>query len=184
MPGGGLDELSGDAHAGAGPANRAFQHVGGVELLADLLRGDGFVAKGEHFGPREDLKLGDLGKLGDDVFGNSVAEVFVFFRTTLVLKVKSRNRSLLGCGSRVRTGTAAAFFGAGLSAGFDVAAQALQICTELGGGLAAQVGIFFERFSQNIFEGERQRGVQLFGGYWNVMQNAVENKRGGGSRKW
>ena len=177
MPGGGLDQLRGDAHTAARASNGAFQNVGSVELLTDLLRGDRLVAEGEHLRTGENLELRDLRNFGDDVFGNSVAEVFVFFRATLVLEIKDRDRSLLGGGSRVRTGTAPTLFGAELAAGFDVAAQALQIRAKFRGGLAAQIGVFFERLAQNVFKGERQSGVQFFGGYWNAVQNAVENQR-------
>jgi hypothetical protein len=39
-----------------------------------------FIAERQHFRGRKKLRLGDFGKLGDDVFGHAVAEVFVFLR--------------------------------------------------------------------------------------------------------
>ena len=44
----------------------------------------------------------------------------------------------------------------GAPAGFEVALEALQIGAQFGGGLAAQIGVLFERFVENVFEGQRQ----------------------------
>jgi hypothetical protein len=43
----------------------------------------------------------------------------------------------------------AVFSAAGPAAGFDVAAEPLQVGAKFRGRLAAQVGIFFERFGEN-----------------------------------
>ena len=91
MPRRGFHQLRGDPHAIAGAANGTLEHIGGAELLAHLLRGDRLVAERQHLRARKDLQLGDLGKLGDDVFRNSIAEVFVLFRAALIFEVEHRD---------------------------------------------------------------------------------------------
>ncbi len=50
-----------------------------LQLLPDLLRGDLLVAKRQDRRTRKSIQTTDFRELGDDVFGDSVAEVFVFF---------------------------------------------------------------------------------------------------------
>ena len=88
MPRGGIDELRGDAHAVAGASDGTFEHIGGAKLLARLQRCDRFIAECKHLRAGEYLQLFDLQKLCDNVLGNSIAEIFVLFRATLVFEVK------------------------------------------------------------------------------------------------
>lgn len=60
-------------------ADAAIQYVGGSQLLADLSDWKRLVAKRKHGGARKKLELFDLGEFGDDVFGHTVAKVFVLF---------------------------------------------------------------------------------------------------------
>ena len=90
--GAGVDELRIDAQPGAGAAKAAGQHVRGAELLADLRRRDRLVAKGQHGRARKDLQPADLRKLGDDVFGDAVAEVLVLFHAAEVLEIEHGDR--------------------------------------------------------------------------------------------
>ena len=106
MPSGGFDKLRRNPHAVSRAADGAFEDVGGAELLAHLLRRDRLVAKREHLRARENFQLRDFRKLGDDVFRNPIAEVFVFFRATLIFEIENRDRFLLGrrrvgCRSRI-----------------------------------------------------------------------------------
>ena len=48
----------------------------------------------------------------------------------------------------------------GYAAGVSVAAEALEIGTEFGGGLAAEVAIFFERLVDDVFEFGREFGME------------------------
>ena len=103
VPRRGFHELRGDAHAVAGAADGAFEHVGGAELLAHLLRGHRLVAERQHLRAGKDFELLDLRELRDDVFGDPVAEVLVFLRAALIFEVEHRDRAVLGRG-RVRLG--------------------------------------------------------------------------------
>jgi hypothetical protein len=93
-----------------------------------LLGGDRFVAEGEHFGARKNLQLGDFGNFGDDVFGDAVAKIFVFFGAALIFEIKDGD-GLAFLLDRMRGGAGAgsAFFGGGPAAGFEVAAEALEV---------------------------------------------------------
>src|SRR6202041_1056409 len=90
-PAGSFYQLRGDAHAVAGAPDRAFQNVGGAELLADLLHRCRFVPKGEHFRAWKDFELRDFRELRDDVLGDSIAEILIFFRAALIFKVQHGN---------------------------------------------------------------------------------------------
>jgi hypothetical protein len=75
----------------AGTADGTFKDVGGAELLPNLERGSRLVAEGEHLRAGENFQLGDFGKLGDNVFGNPIPKIFVFFSATLVFEVEDRD---------------------------------------------------------------------------------------------
>ena len=148
MAGGGFHQLGGDAHPAARTADRTFEDVSCAELLADLLGGDRFVAEGEHFGARKNLQLGDFGNFGDDVFGDAVAKIFVFFGAALIFEIKDGDGfAFLLDRMRGGAGAGSAFFGGGPAAGFEVAAEAFEVGAQFGSGLAAQVGILFEGFA-------------------------------------
>ena len=85
------DKLSGDAQAISRAAQAATEDAGGVEFAADLRSGDGLVAIGQHGGSRKNLQLLDLRELGDDVFGHTIAEVFVVFAVAEIFKIEDRD---------------------------------------------------------------------------------------------
>jgi hypothetical protein len=70
--GGRVDQLSGNAHPLAGPANRAFEHVANAELAPDLLHVDAlcFVCKTRIAG--EDEEPADARKRGNDFLDHAV----------------------------------------------------------------------------------------------------------------
>ena len=80
--------MCGDAHTITGAADGAFEDVRSAKLLADLLGRNGLIAEREHFRAGKNFQLLDFRKLGDDIFRNAVAEVFVFFGTTLIFEVE------------------------------------------------------------------------------------------------
>jgi hypothetical protein len=83
-----LSKLGGNAQAVAGPADAAIKDVGGRQLLANLGRWKGLVAKREHGGSRKELELLDLCDLCDDVFGHTIAKVFVLLVSTKIREVQ------------------------------------------------------------------------------------------------
>ena len=83
-----IDELRGDAKTIACAAEAAGENVGGTELLADLLRRDLLIAKRQDCVTRESVQAADFRKFGDDVFGDAVAKVFVFFRAAEILEIQ------------------------------------------------------------------------------------------------
>ena len=71
----GIDELRRDADAIAGAADAAFEDVTDAKLATDLpdVRRLAFVLEARVAG--DDEQLGEARQLGDDVFGDAVAEV-------------------------------------------------------------------------------------------------------------
>ena len=151
MSSGSLNELRGNAHAVAGAADRTFQDVRGAKLLTYLLRGHRLVPKSKHLRSGKDFKLGDLRQLGDDIFGNSIAEILVLFCTALIFEVEHTHRFALFC-KRVRPGTGNAFFCGRPTAGLEVALEALEISAEFGGRLAAQIEVLLQYLTKNSVE--------------------------------
>ncbi len=179
MPRRGLYELCGDADAVPGAANGTFEHVGGVELLADLLRRHRLVAEGEHLRAGKDLQLLDLRQLGDDVLGNPVAEVLILLRAALVLEVEHRHGAMKGRG-RLRSGARIALLGllrGWPTPGVEVAFQPFEIGAQLRGRLTAQVGVLLERLVQDALQREGKARIELLGRPGRRVQDAVENER-------
>ena len=179
MPRRGFHELCGDADAVPRAADGAFEHVGGAELLTHLLRRHRLVAEREHLRAGKDLQLLDLRQLGDDVLGDPVAEVLVLLRAALVLEVEHGDGSVQGRG-RLRTGARNALVClvcGGSSAGVEVALEPLQVGTELGGRLAAQVGILLERLVQDALQRDGQARIELLRRRGRGMQDPVEDER-------
>src|SRR5271163_977521 len=58
-----------------------------------------------------------------------------------------------------------------------VALQALQVAAEFCRGLVAQVAIFFERFSDDLFQLGGQRWIERGWRWGRAIQNSVENNR-------
>ena len=83
-----VDKLGVDAEAGASAAQSAGKDIGGAELFANLRGGHRFIAKGQDGGARERVDSANFGELGDDVFGDAVAEVFVLFGAALIFEIE------------------------------------------------------------------------------------------------
>ena len=83
-----VHELRADAQARAGAAQSAGEDVSRAELLADLRGSHRLVAKGQHGGAGKGVQSPNLGKLGDDVLGDAVAQVFVFLGAALIFEIE------------------------------------------------------------------------------------------------
>ena len=55
-----FDELGGDAETISGAADGTFEDVHGAEFFADLWRGDGLIAKLQHFRAWKNFQAGDF----------------------------------------------------------------------------------------------------------------------------
>ena len=149
--------------------------------MADLRSGDGLVAILRHGGPRKYSQVFHFGKLGDDVFGHAVAEVFVFLGAAEVFEVEDGD-GFFGFG-----GDAAAFFcrcgcglcgfvAAGAGGGFEIALEAFEVGAQFGGGLVAHLAIFFEGFGDDALQLVGQFGIDLLDGFRLLVQDGVENQ--------
>src|SRR5271156_5327947 len=118
------DELRGDAQAIAGATQAAAEDARGVEFAADLGPGYGLVAIGQDGGAGEDLELFDLGKLGDDVFGHAIAEVFVVFAVAEIFEIEDGDGFFRGGRGGLGGG------GTGLSLGVGEAAGRIAVALE------------------------------------------------------
>jgi hypothetical protein len=98
----GVDELHVDAHLHAGAAHAAFEHVAHAELPAHLLDVDALLLVGERRVARDHEQAGDLGDVGDDVFGDAVGEVFLLGIAAHVGERQHRERGLVGQAERLR----------------------------------------------------------------------------------
>ena len=92
----GVDELPGDAHAIAGLAHAAFEHVAHAELAADLLHVDRPALVGEGRIARDDEQPLDARKAGDDVVDHAVGEIFLLGIAAHVLERQHGDRRLVG----------------------------------------------------------------------------------------
>ena len=72
-----VDQLGGDAHAAAGFAHAAFQHVADLQLPRDLRDIDILALEWKAVLRAITDKRRDLGQIGDDVFADAVAEIFL-----------------------------------------------------------------------------------------------------------
>jgi hypothetical protein len=90
----GIDELRGDAHAVAGLAGAALEHEAYPEVTPDLLHFDRPALVGERGVARDDEQGRDLREVGNQVFGDAVAEIFLLGIAAHVRERKHRNRGL------------------------------------------------------------------------------------------
>ena len=92
-------------------------------MLPDLRRRHLLIAIDQHGGAGENLQAANFGKLGNDVLGNSVAEVFVFFHAADIFEIEHGDRALelLAGGSRCAAVRHAAV------PGLEIALQARQV---------------------------------------------------------
>ena len=72
-----VDQLRGDAHALAGLAHAALEHVADPELPRELPDVDVLALERERRVARGDRERGDLAEVGDDVFADAVAEILL-----------------------------------------------------------------------------------------------------------
>ena len=119
----------------------------------------------------------DLGKLGDDVLSDAVAQVFVFFGAALIFEVQHGDRPLRRHRSSWRSVIRhRALFGARTAVRINVPLEALEVGAKLAGGLVTQVGIFLQRLCENIFQTCGQSRIQLRRRSGLRMQDAVEDQ--------
>jgi hypothetical protein len=67
-------------------------------------------------------------------------------------------------------------FGRGAAVRIHVSLDALQIRAKFRGGLITQIGIFFQRLGENIFQGRGKSGIQFRCGRCRGIQDAVEDQ--------
>ena len=96
----GIDELGGDAHAVAGAADAALDHVAGAERAADLAHVRALAAEGERGVAGDHHEVAEARELRDDVLGDAVAEVGLFRIAAHVVERQHRDRGLVGQGRR------------------------------------------------------------------------------------
>ena len=99
-PGGGIDQLSGDAHPVRGLAHAAFQHVAHAQLAADLLYVHRAALVGEARIARDHEQPANARQRGDDVLHHAVGEVLLFGVAAQVLEGQDGDRRLVGKGPR------------------------------------------------------------------------------------
>src|SRR3546814_487330 len=91
-----VDQLRGDADAGASLAHAAFQHVAHAELAADVLNVDGAPPVDEGGVAGDDEQARDLRQIGDNVLGDAVAEIGLLGITAHIVERQNDDRGLLG----------------------------------------------------------------------------------------
>ena len=91
-----LHQLRGDAQAVTGAAQAASQHIRGIQVLADFWCRTASRGR-QNRGRRENPQFLDLREFGDDVFGDAVAEVFVFLGAAQIGEVENRDGLLDPC---------------------------------------------------------------------------------------
>ena len=143
--------------------------------------GYGLVAIGQDGGAGEDLELFDLGELGDDVFGHAIAEIFVVFAIAEIFEIEDGYGFFRGgSGGLGGGGGAGLSLGVGEAAGrIAVALEAFEIGFDFGGGLVAEVAVFFDRFVDDALEFGGDRRIE---GCWrpgSSVKNGIENRGGG-----
>ncbi len=72
-----VDQLADNAHATAGLAHRAFEHVPNAEFAADLLHVDRLALVREARIAGDDEEPADAGERGDDLLDHAVGEIFL-----------------------------------------------------------------------------------------------------------
>ena len=87
-------QLCVDAQAVSRTPQTACQRKSCLQLLPDLRRRYTLVAIGQNRWSRENVQPFNLGEFSDDIFGNSVPEVFIFLYATQVLEVQDGDRFL------------------------------------------------------------------------------------------
>jgi hypothetical protein len=186
-----FDELGGDTEAIAGAADGTFQDVHCAEFFADLRRGDGLIAKLQHFGTRKNFETGDFGKFGDDIFGHAIAKIFIFFGSTKIFEIEHGDGFLFGNWRgdwRRRSGGERRFNSSGgrvgARRGVEVTLQTFEIGAEFGSGLAAIIAIFLEGFANNAVQIWGKFGIPFGDGFGSGVEDLIEDDGGGVSLEW
>ena len=92
----GANQLSGDADARPGLPHTSLQNEVNTEALCHFRHLHCFALVGEHGVPCHDEQPRNFRKIGDDVFGDTIAEIFLLRVAAHVVKGENRNgRSLL-----------------------------------------------------------------------------------------
>jgi len=100
-----VDELRRDTHAISSSADTAFEHVAYAELPAHFPDVGRLPFVLEARVARDDEELGEAGELCDDVLGDAVAEVVLFW---VAAEIGEWKDCMDGLSGRVRAGLAAA----------------------------------------------------------------------------
>ena len=150
LPGLNLDQLGGDAHSISGLSDAAFQDKPYPQVLAHLAQIHLLALVRERGGAGDHQQAGQLGKVGDDVLADAVAEIILLRVPTHVVKSQHRDGGFFHQGGRF--GTALGFVA------FPRFIRSLQQYTVN----PHRPGDIFDRLSTEIFEGKRQAGGHLF----------------------
>ena len=125
-------------------------------MLANLRGRDRLVAKGENGGARKSVEAFDFGELGDDVFGDAVAKVFVFLDAAEIFEIEDGDGFYCGLcligGRRLRMSPDQSAFARLLAAESRSRLRRLRSVLSSVGGLVAQVAVFLESFATNAVE--------------------------------
>ena len=92
----GLDKLCGNAHAVAGLAHRAFEHVAHTQFAADLLHIDAAALVGEGRIAGYDEQPADAAEGSDNFFDHPIGEVFLLRVTAHIGERQHCDRRLVG----------------------------------------------------------------------------------------
>ena len=170
--GAGFDQARRDAQALARAPKAALEDVSGVQFAPHVRRAHRLVAISEHRRARQHPQVLNLRELGDDIFRDAVAEVFVIFRTGGILKIQHGQRLF---GGRRHRGRGAP--------GARIALQALEVGAQARRALIASPGIFLERFGYDLLEFRGQARVPLAKRRGGPIEDGVEDHGGGAPRK-
>jgi hypothetical protein len=169
----GVHQLRRDPQAGARPAQAAREDVGGVQLLADLRRGDRLVAVDQDGGAGIHLHPLDLRQLRDDVLGDPVPQVLVLLGPAQVLEIEDGDRFF---GGLVRAPLRVGEIRALPPARVDVPLEPQQVGLELGRRLVTQVPVLLERLVEDPLQLGRHRGVRLGERPRRAVQDRLEDE--------
>src|SRR6516164_5826498 len=105
---GGVDQLARDTNAIIGLPNTALQDVSHAKLRSHVADIDGLALVGKRGVARNDEEPSLSGEARDDVFGETVGEIFLVRIAAHVLEREHRNQGLFGSGSGSASGTSLA----------------------------------------------------------------------------
>ena len=97
-----VDQLRGDPHPVAGLAHAALEHVADAERLGHVRHGDRCLLVDEGRVAGDDVQLGQLREIGDDVLADAVGEILLLGIAAHVVEREHGDRGLVGNGRRRR----------------------------------------------------------------------------------